>query len=104
MAERIRHPVPLAAVAHERSGIEAAQVERIVIEQAPGLRISGEEHLETPVEVEAFAEIRGHPSAHAVRRLADHEAPAGRVEAMRAREAGEAGADDQDIRRVILSF
>ena len=81
------------------AGIEAAQVERFIVEYPLRLGIGVEQHLEAAVEQEALNLVRTHAPADAVGRFVDAHAAAVGQQVAGGGEAGETGADNQNIGR-----
>ena len=67
LPEGIGDAVKLAAGPHQGSGREGAQLEGLVVEEPPRLRIGGEENLKSAVEEEAVHAVRA-DAAHPARR------------------------------------
>ena len=88
----------VAGAADERTGKKRPKVERRVVEDAAGLGVGGEQHLEAAVEPEALHDVGAHAPADAVRGLEDAHARSRLVEAEGAGEAGEARAHDHHVR------
>jgi hypothetical protein len=74
--------------------LKGAKVEHLVIQDAPGLRICGEQNLEAPVESEAIHEVGSHASTDAIRSLEHGDWGASPDECMGASQTPEACADD----------
>jgi hypothetical protein len=98
MTERVGHTCKAAAPSDQGAAGERAQPETLVVEQATSLRIRCEEHLEAAVEHEPVDDVGAHAAAGRVAPVEDEHLEAGGVEFPGAAEAGEAGADDDDVR------
>mmetsp|Transcript_28249 Transcript_28249/g.69850 ORF Transcript_28249/g.69850 Transcript_28249/m.69850 type:complete len:533 (+) Transcript_28249:114-1712(+) len=70
-AERVGDPVEAAVPADEGAGVEGLELELLVIEQALGLGVRGEEDLEPTVEEEPVDVVGPHAPPHPVGRLHD---------------------------------
>ncbi len=86
------------ARAHDRAARERAQVEPLVVEQPTRLRIGERQHLEAAVEQEAVDAVRANAPAHTARGLQHEHLEPGVPQRASAREAGDAGADDDRLR------
>ena len=95
---RVGELVEAGGAADERAGKERSKVERRVVEDATGLGVGGEQHLEAAIEPEALHDVGAHAPADAVRGLDDPHARSRLVEAEGAGEAGEASAHDHHVR------
>lgn len=66
VGEGVGDPVEAAVVVDEGAGVELAEVEGVIVEEAAGLGVGGDEDLEAAVEEEAVDLVGAHAAAHAV--------------------------------------
>ena len=96
--KRIGDAREAAVPADERAALEGPQAEALVVERPPRLGVRREQHLEAAVEQEAVDLVRAHAPARRVAALEDEHLEPGGVQLAGAAQAGEAGADDDDVR------
>ena len=95
LAQRISDCAEFPVLDQQRSRIEFALFERFVVEVARGCRVGGEQDLKATVQAVAiFVVVRAQASANLVRRLQYQDLLPRFAKLFRARQSGQARADD----------
>ena len=90
-------PSEASVGADDRAALERPEVEPVVVEQRPRLRVGERQHLEAVVEQEPVDDVGPHPAADRVGALEHERRAASRGERAGAGEPGQPGADDDHV-------